>query len=81
MFPTNKFLSLQISYISISASFALEQMSDEKMAKKIYDGKVSGKRLRVPPRLTFKNTVSKILIEGHVKSIDDSGRGEKGIKG
>ena len=39
------------------------------MAKKIYDGKVSGKRDRRRPRLTFENTVSKILEEGHVKSI------------
>ena len=36
------------------------------MAKQIYDGKVSGKRGRGRPRLTFKNTVSKILEEGHV---------------
>ena len=34
----------------------------------IYDGKVSGKRGRGRPRLTFENTVSKIL-EGHVKSM------------
>ena len=39
------------------------------MAKKIYDGKVSGKRGRGIPRLTFENTVSKILEEGHVKSM------------
>ena len=39
------------------------------MAKKIYDGKVSGKRSRGRPRLTFENTVSKILEEGHVKSM------------
>ena len=38
------------------------------MAKKIYDGKVCGKRDRERPRLTFENTVSKILEEGHVKS-------------
>ena len=46
----------------------VERMSDEKKAKKIYDGKVSGKRSRGRPRLTFENTVSKILEEGHVKS-------------
>ena len=39
------------------------------MAKKIYDGKVSGKRGRGRPRLTFENTVSKILDGGHVKNI------------
>ena len=44
-------------------------MNDERMTKKIYDGKVSGKRCRGRPRLTFENTVSKILEEGHVKSI------------
>ena len=44
-------------------------MSDERMAKKIYDGKVSGNRDRRRPRLTFENTVSKILEEGHVKSM------------
>ena len=39
------------------------------MAKKIYDGKVSGKRGRGRPRLTFENTVSKILEEGDVNSM------------
>ena len=38
----------------------VERISDERMAKTIYDGKVSGKRVRVRPRLTFENTVSKI---------------------
>ena len=39
------------------------------MAKKIYDGKVNAKRGRGGPLLTFENTVSKILEEGHVKSM------------
>ena len=63
---------------------------NKRLANKIYDGKVSGKRDRERPRLIFENTVSKILEEGHVKSmrtprragyeeVDDSGRGEKGI--
>ena len=39
------------------------------MAKQIYDGKVNGKRGRGRPRLTFENTVSKILEEGDVKSM------------
>ena len=39
------------------------------MSKKIYDGKESGKRGRGRPQLTFENTVSKILEEGHVKLI------------
>ena len=38
------------------------------MAKKIYDGNVS-KKGRGRSRLTFDNTVSKILEEGHVKSM------------
>ena len=39
------------------------------MAKKIYDRKVGGKRGRGRYRLTFENTISKILEEGHVKSM------------
>ena len=31
----------------------IERMTDERMAKKIYDGKVSGTRGRVRPQLTF----------------------------
>ena len=38
------------------------------MTKKIYDGKVS-KRGRGRPRLSFENTVSKILEVGYVKSM------------
>ena len=45
-------------------------MNDERMAKKIYDGKVSGKRGKERHRLTFENTVSKTLEEGHIKSMD-----------
>ena len=44
------------------------------MAIKIYDRKVSGERDRGRPRLTFENTVSKILEKGHVKSIRASRR-------
>ena len=39
----------------------VKRLSDERMEKKIYDGKVSGKRGRGRPRLTSENTVSKIL--------------------
>ena len=39
------------------------------MAKKINDEKVSGKRGRGRRWLTFENTVSKILEEGHLKSM------------
>ena len=46
----------------------VELMSEEKIAKNIIYTKVSGKRDRGRPRLTFENTVSKIL-EGHVKSM------------
>ena len=45
----------------------VERMSDERMAKKFYGGKISGKRGRGRPRLTFENTVLQILEEGHVK--------------
>ena len=45
----------------------VKRMSGEKMAKKIYDGKMSGKRDRGRLRLTFANTISKILEEGHLK--------------
>ena len=47
----------------------VNRMSDERITKKIYDGKVSVKRGRGRPRLTFENTVSKILEENHVKSM------------
>ena len=66
----------------------VERMSDERMAKKIYDGKVCGKRGRRRPRLTFESTVSKILEkdkkhedppEGMYEEVDDSGRGERGM--
>ena len=43
--------------------------SDERMAKKNYHGKVSGKRGTGRPQLTFENTVSKILDESYVKSM------------
>ena len=55
----------------------VERMSDERMAKKIYDGKVSGKRGRGKPRLTFENTISKIL--GMYEEVDDSRRGERSM--
>ena len=47
----------------------VERMSDERMAKNIYNGKVNGKRDRGRPQLTFENTVSKILEESHLKSM------------
>ena len=47
----------------------VERMSDERMTKKIYDGKVSGKIDRGRPQLTSENTVSKILEESLAKSI------------
>ena len=55
------------------------------MAKKIYERKVSGKRGRGRSRLTLGNTVSKIMKEGHLKSmktsrrvcLNYSGRGER----
>ena len=55
----------------------VERIKDERMAKKIYDRKVSGKRGRGRPRLTFENTVSKILegcilISCMYEEVDDS---------
>ena len=52
------------------------------MAKKIYDEKMTGKRGE-RHRLAFENTVSKILEEGHVKSMwtPQSGRGKERIHG
>ena len=44
-------------------------MSNERIEKKIYNGKVSRKRGMGRPRLTFENTVSKILEKNHVKSM------------
>ena len=68
----------------------VEQISDERMVKKIYDGKVSGKIGRGRPWLTFENTVLKTTggrsrkthedsTEGMYEEVDDSGRGERGI--
>ena len=37
--------------------------------KKIYDGKVSGKRSSGRPRMILENTESKILEGGHVNSM------------
>ena len=48
----------------------VERMRDERIAKNIYDGKVSCKRCREISRLTFENIVSKILEEGHEKRED-----------
>ena len=63
-------------------------MSDKRIIKKIYEGKVSSKRDRGRPRLTFEHTVSKIMVEekyeGHSegmnKEVDDSGRSERGMQ-
>ena len=69
----------------------VERMSDERMPKKTFNGNVSGKRGWGRPRLTFENTVSKILEERQRKThedppkstyeeVDDSGRGERGLQ-
>ena len=67
----------------------VERMSDERMAKKIYDGKVSGKRGRRRSRLTFENSIKDTggrsrkkhedPPEGMYEKVDDSGRGERGM--
>ena len=43
-------------------------MSDERMAKRIYEGKVSSRRGRRRPQLGFEKTVSKILEKSLIKS-------------
>ena len=47
----------------------IERTGGERMAKKVHDGKGSGKRDKGRPPLPFENTISKILEEGHVKSL------------
>ena len=69
MVGTSKDVTMRMKKNVLSWFGHVERMSDERMAKQIYDGKVSGKRGRGRPRLTFENTVSKILEEGHVKSM------------
>ena len=69
MAGTNEDVTVRMQKNVLSWFGHFERMSHERMVKKIYDGKVSGKRDRRRPRLTFKNTVSKIVEEGHVKSM------------
>ena len=68
----------------------VERMSDERMAKKIYDGKVSGKRGRRRSRSrTFVNSIKytggrsrkkhEKPPDGMYKEIHDNGRGERGM--
>ena len=52
----------------------VERMSDERMPKKTFNGNVSGKRGWGRPRLTFENTVSKILEERQRKTHEDPRR-------
>ena len=65
-------------------------MSDERMAKEIYDGKVSGKRGRRRSRSrTFENSIKytggrsrkkhENPPDGMYKEIHDNGRGERGM--
>ena len=42
----------------------VERMSDERLAKKIYDVKISCEKGSERPRLTFENTVPKVLEDG-----------------
>ena len=69
MAGTSEDVTVRIKKNVLSWFAHVKRMSDERMAKKIYDGKVSGKKGRGNPRLTFENTVSTILEEGHVKSM------------
>ena len=62
-------------------------MSDEKMTKKIYDGKVCGNSGRGRPCLTFvsiKDTRGRSLKKHEdpqraYEEVDDSGRGKRGM--
>ena len=57
MASTNEDVTLKIKKNVLSWFGHFERMSDERMAKKFYDGKVNGKSSRGRPRLTFENTV------------------------
>ena len=70
---TEKFLVVNeevfCAFVNVLSWFGyVERMSDERMAKKICDGKVNGKSSR-RPRLTFEYIILKILEEDRVKSI------------
>ena len=47
---------------------SLRRIYGVSLADRIRNEEVSGKRGRGSPRLTFENTISMILKEGHVKS-------------
>ena len=65
MAGTSEDVTVRIKQNVLSWFGHVERMSDERMAKKIYDGTESGKRGSGRPRLTFENTVSNILEEGY----------------
>ena len=54
-------VTVRMEKIVLSCFGHVERMSDKRIAKKTYDGKMSGKRGRGRPRLAFKNTVSTIF--------------------
>ena len=79
---TSKDITVRMKRNVLSWFGHAERIIDAKMAKKVYDRKVSGKSGRARPRLTFENTISKILKEGRVKTYEavvDNGRGERGV--
>ena len=68
----------------------VERMSDERMAKEIYDGKVSGSRGTVETSVdlrkhSIKDTGGRSRKKhehppkGMYEAVDDSGRGERGM--
>ena len=73
MAGTSEDVTMRMKQNELSWFGHVERLSDERMAKKIYDGKVSGKRDRGRPRLTFENKVSKIMEKGHVKIMRSPG--------
>ena len=80
MSGTSEDVTVKIKKNLLSWFGHIERICDVKMAKKIYDGKVSDKRGRGKPWLTFENIVLKILEEGMYDEVDESGRGERGMQ-
>ena len=61
MAGTSEDVTVRMKKNVLSLFGPIKQMSDERIAKVIYYGYVSGKSDRGRPQLTFENPVSKIL--------------------
>ena len=73
MAGTSEAVTVRIKYV-LSWFWHVERMKAERMAR-IFMMEVSGERGRGRPWLTFEDTVSKILEEGHVKIMRTAQRG------